>query len=109
MSGSATVEITIPNRDTKLIPGMAANAKLTLEQKNDVIALPNAALFTNGSSKVLVVQDGVAHMKEIKLGLVGNDYTEVLSGLTGGEKAVTIGKERVSDGDKVNMIEESAE
>jgi hypothetical protein len=48
-------------------------------------------------------------MKEIKLGLVGNDYTEVLSGLTGGEKAVTIGKERVSDGDKVNMIEESAE
>jgi multidrug efflux pump subunit AcrA (membrane-fusion protein) len=30
MSGSATVEITIPNRDTKLIPGMAANAKLTL-------------------------------------------------------------------------------
>lgn len=109
MSGSATVEITIPNLDHKLIPGMAASAKLTLEQKNDVIALPNAALFTNGSSKVLIVQDGVAHMKEIKLGLVGNDYTEVLSGLAGGEKAVTIGKERVSDGDKVNTIEESAE
>jgi hypothetical protein len=88
---------------------MAASAKLTMEQKNDVIALPTVALFTDGSSKVLVVQDGVAHMIEIKLGLIGNDYVEVLSGLAGGEKAVTIGKERVSDGDKVNMIEESAE
>jgi multidrug efflux pump subunit AcrA (membrane-fusion protein) len=109
MSGSATVEITLPNHSHKLIPGMAASAKLTLEQKNDVITLPNAALFTNGSSKVLIVQDGIARMKEIKLGLVGNDYTEVLSGLAGGEKAVTIGKERVSDGDKVNVIEESAQ
>ena len=79
MSGSATVEITIPNQDKKLIPGMAASAKLTLEQKNDVIALPNAALFTDGSQKVLVVQDGIAHLKEVKLGLIGNDYAEVQS------------------------------
>lgn len=109
MSGSATVEITIPNIDHKLIPGMAASAKLTLEQKNDVIALPTAALFTDGSQKVLVVENGIAHMKDIKLGLIGNEYAEVLIGLAGSEKVVTIGKERVSDGDKVNMIEESAE
>ncbi len=109
MSGSATVEITIPNLDHKLIPGMAASAKLTLEQKNDVIALPTAALFTDGSQKVLVVQDGVAHLKEVKLGLIGNDYAEVLSGLAGGEKVITVGKERVSDGDKVKTIEESVE
>jgi multidrug efflux pump subunit AcrA (membrane-fusion protein) len=109
MSGSATVEITIPNHDKKLIPGMAASAKLTLEQKNDVIALPNAALFTDGSQKVLVVQDSIAHLKEIKLGLIGNDYAEVLSGIGSGEKVITVGKERVSDGDKVQTIEESVQ
>jgi multidrug efflux pump subunit AcrA (membrane-fusion protein) len=109
ISGSASVEITVPNQEHKLIPGMAASVKLTLEQKNDVVVLPNAALFTDGSNKVFVVDNGVAHIKEIKLGLVGNEYAEVVSGLNGGEKVITVGKERVSDGDKVRTIEESAQ
>lgn len=106
MSGSATVEITIPNRDLKLIPGMTCSINLLLEQKENVIALPLAALFTDGFTKVLVVDDKkIARMREIKVGLVGNELVEVKSGLNIGEQVITTGKERVSGGDEVTIVE----
>lgn len=106
MSGSATVEITLPNQDKKLIPGMACSINLILEQKENVIALPLAALFTDGFSKVLVVDDkNIAHAREIKVGLIGNELVEVKFGLAIGERVITTGKERVSDGDFVTPIE----
>jgi len=77
-----------------------------LEQKENVIALPLAALFTDGFTKVLVVDDkNTAHMREIKTGLVGNELVEIKQGLEISEKVVTTGKERVGDGDLVTAIE----
>lgn len=106
MSGAAMVEITIPNRDKKIIPGMTCSVNLLLEEKNNVIAVPYAALFTDGFSQVMVVDaDNVAHRREIKVGLVGDELIEVKSGLQLGERVITIGKERVSDGDKVTAVE----
>ena len=106
MSGSATVEITLPNREHKLIPGMACNIELEIEKKSDVTALPLSALFTNGFSKVLVVDNkNIAHFRDIKAGLIGSEFIEILSGLSIGEKVITTGKERVSDGDEVTTIE----
>ncbi|MBS4015661.1 MAG: efflux RND transporter periplasmic adaptor subunit [Candidatus Latescibacteria bacterium] len=106
VSGSATVEITIPNSDKRLIPGMACSINLLLERKTDVVALPLVALFTDGFSKVLVVDDeNIAHARQISVGLVGNELAEIKFGLSPGERVITIGKERVSDGDKVTVIE----
>jgi len=106
VSGSATVEVTLSNRDKKLIPGMACNIKLEIEKKSDVIALPLSALFTDGFSKVLVTDNkNIAHFREIKVGLIGSEFVEITSGLNIGEKVVTTGKERVSDGDEVKTVE----
>jgi multidrug efflux pump subunit AcrA (membrane-fusion protein) len=107
MSGSATVEITVPNQNKKLIPGMACSINLLLEQKGDVIALPLLALFTDGFSKVLVVDNNnTARFRNITVGLVGNEMVEIKSGLNIGEKVITTGKERVGDGDVVTIAEE---
>lgn len=106
MSGSATVEITIPNYDKKLIPGMTCSINLLLEQKENVIALPLAALFTDGFTKVLTVDNNnIAHFREIKVGLIGNELVEIKSGLDTSEKVITTGKERVNEGDVVTAIE----
>ncbi|MEO0074751.1 MAG: efflux RND transporter periplasmic adaptor subunit [candidate division WOR-3 bacterium] len=106
ISGTATVEITIPNKDKKLIPGMACSISLLLEQRENVIALPLVALFTDGFSKVLVVdENNIARAREIKVGLVGNELVEIKDGLRIGERVITVGKERVSDGDEVKVVE----
>lgn len=104
-SRSATVEVTVPNTNKKLVPGMACSIRLILEQRQDVIAVPLVALFTNGFSKAIVVEGTTAHFREIKVGLEGDQWIEVISGLKEGEKVATIGKERVQDGDQVKPIE----
>jgi RND family efflux transporter MFP subunit len=103
---SATVEITIPNKDMKLIPGMACDIKLMLEQKDNVVAMPVGALFTTGEPRVVVMDNNnIVHFRNIKVGLIGDELAEVISGLNVGEKVVTVGKERVSDGEQVRPIE----
>jgi multidrug efflux pump subunit AcrA (membrane-fusion protein) len=72
-----------------------------------VIALPLLALFTDGFSKVLVVDNNnTARFRNITVGLVGNEMVEIKSGLNIGEKVITTGKERVGDGDVVTIAEE---
>lgn len=106
MSGSATVEVSIPNPEQKLIPGMACSINLLLEKKDNVIALPLAALFTDGQPRVLIVNEqNIAKIREVKIGLVGNELIEIKSGLSAGERVITTGKERVSDGDEVTVVE----
>ncbi|MEO0098029.1 MAG: efflux RND transporter periplasmic adaptor subunit [candidate division WOR-3 bacterium] len=103
ISRTATVEITIPNKNKKLIPGMAAKIVLVLEEKENALALPRNAIFFEEKNKVFVVEDEVAHLKEVAVGLIGDELVEITSGLREGEKVVTLGKERLKDGGKVRV------
>jgi len=109
VSRSATVEVTVPNPNKKLVPGMAASLRLILEQKPDVLAVPLSALFTNGFSKVMVIEGTTAHLREIKVGLIGDEWIEVVAGLREGEKVATVGKERIQDGEEVKPVEVSSQ
>ncbi|MFO7675650.1 MAG: efflux RND transporter periplasmic adaptor subunit [bacterium] len=104
LSRTATVELSVDNSSRKLVPGMACGAQLTLEEKTDVIALTRAALFTNGYTRVAVLDDSIARFRDIITGLVGDQLVEVTSGLEPGELVITTGKERIEDGGKVRPV-----
>ncbi len=106
MSRSATVEVTLPNSERRLLPGMTVTIRLTLEAKPDVVRIPTDALLIDGSARVIVVRDRTARMRPITTGLAGDDFIEVTGGLEPGETVATTGKERVKDGETVNPIEE---
>ena len=108
MTRAATVEVTVPNRNKKLVPGMACSVSLILEQKQDVISIPQAALFTDGFSRVVIIDGNKARFKDIEIGLIGDEWVEVISGLNDGDKVVTIGKERVQEGEEVKPVEVSS-
>lgn len=105
MNRTATVEITVENKDRKLVPGMACSVGLLLERHADVVAVPVTALFTNGLEQIVVVDNDTARFREIETGLAGNELVEVVSGLAAGESVATTGKERVKDGEHVRTIE----
>jgi membrane fusion protein (multidrug efflux system) len=107
MTRSATVEVLVPNSSRLLVPGMSASLKLTAEERRDVVAVPAAALFTDGNNRVVVVANGVARFRDIQTGLVGEELVEVVSGLEPGELVATTGKENVKDGEAVNPVEVS--
>lgn len=104
LSRAASVEVTVPNRGGRLIPGMSASVRLVLERRGGVLVVPLSALFTDGSRRVLAVEAGVARLREITTGLVGDELVEVRSGLAVGDTVATTGKERVRDGETVNPV-----
>ncbi|HTW90856.1 MAG TPA: efflux RND transporter periplasmic adaptor subunit [bacterium] len=107
-SRAATVEITVPNSEHRLVPGMTAGVRLVLERRENVVVLPLAALFSTDQTKIIVVDGTTAHFRHIATGLVGDDKVEVVSGVNVGEKVATTGKERVEDGQTVKPIEAGA-
>ncbi|MDX2083669.1 MAG: efflux RND transporter periplasmic adaptor subunit [Rickettsiales bacterium] len=66
--------------------GMTANVTFLLDSKNDVLLIPNDALFMkDGKAKVLVRQDDKEIEKEVISGATDGKKIEILSGLTAGE------------------------
>lgn len=109
--GSATVEISVPNYERKLLPGMACEVKLYLDKKENVLAVPLNALLTNTSlttdtaSVLTIAPDFRARRKLITLGVIGDQWAEIKAGLDFEEKVITTGKERIGEGDSLNIIE----
>jgi len=84
------------------LPGMSAIANLNVLTARHVLAIPSAALLTNGNTvTVWLVQNGVAHSRQIQLGAQGDTTVQVLSGLTAGDQIVTVGADVVTAGESV--------
>lgn len=93
------VVIDVDNPDLHLLPGMTAYVDIILEQRRDVLLLPNAALrfkpktddkdankqtkrnkAERGVAKVYLLQQGQAKEVSVKTGISNGKVTEILSG-----------------------------
>jgi len=69
--------------------GMSASAEVVTEQVKDAISVPSEAISSVGNGKTVTVEeDGKEQTKTVKTGLVGDETTEVISGLTAGETLI---------------------
>lgn len=100
---SFTVEVTIPNKDQRLRPGMFTKVNLNIGTKDLVVIDDKAVQKQIGSNEkyVFVMNDGVVNRRTVTTGRTYTDYTEITSGLEVGEQVVTEGAGRLLDGDKV--------
>lgn len=87
------VEMVIDNPDGNLLPNLTAYIDIVTEEVVDVVMVPdNAVLRFKGVDYVFVVDDDDNLIqREVELGITDYEYTEVLSGLEGGEKVVVRG------------------
>jgi len=104
---TAKVEIRVPNSDMKLKPGMFARMTIVLQERENVIIVPDSALLREqGNVYVFIANGGKAHRREVKLGLLQSEYYEVLEGLSVGELVVTRGRRQIEDGQVIEVIQE---
>ena len=69
--------------------GMSATATITVAQKSQVLTVPvEAVKWDGGQAYVNQMQDGQVVQKKVKIGVQGDLYAEVASGLTEGESVV---------------------
>jgi len=73
----------------QLREGLTVTVSILVEEKNDVLLVPNKAIIRRGrQTLVQVLKDGVIEERAIKTGISNWQYTEVTDGLSEGEKVV---------------------
>jgi membrane fusion protein, copper/silver efflux system len=84
------VRLVIPNSKGLLKPGMFVRVSLSGKGR-DVLAISRSALIQTGERQIAFVERsaGVYAPREVKTGVQGKDFVEVISGLSQGETVVT--------------------
>ncbi len=86
------VTIDFPDQPVLVKSGMTADIIIEMNKKDNVLRLPkNAADRVGNEETVQIIENGKIENRKIKTGLEGNDYLEVLSGLSEGDEVI-IGK-----------------
>jgi len=84
------VKVHIEGHEKMLKLGMTANVDFVISSRKQVLTVPRIAILIQGSKKfVFAVSDQKLHRREIMTDLESEDFMEVTSGLTSGEKVVT--------------------
>ena len=110
--------ITLDDPPLTLKPGFSATADIIIEEKNDVITVPISALVIvekddpkkKGAKVeregVFIAADGRSVFREVKKGIAGDMYIEIISGLEEKENVITgpfAVLKKLKDGDKVKI------
>lgn len=86
------VKITLDETDPALRPSMTAVATIVVDERQNVLLAPNRAIKSSGQTKFVNVQRGNQVVTTtVTLGLVGETYSEILSGLQAGETVIVPG------------------
>jgi Cu(I)/Ag(I) efflux system membrane fusion protein len=87
---TARVRIEIANPDGDLLANMYANVEIATGTDIPVVAVPNSAVIDTGDRQVVFIDlgDGRFEPKDVKLGMRGEDQTEIRSGIKAGDRVV---------------------
>jgi len=104
-SHSLLVEIDIDNQDRLLLPGAYVTAKIILEQREEVLALPTGAIIkANDRAHCALVVDGKIQLQPVELGMRVGEEIEIKSGLSGTETVVLARAAALKDGQPVEVM-----
>jgi Cu(I)/Ag(I) efflux system membrane fusion protein len=87
---TAKVRLAFPNPTGELRPEMFGEVTLQARAREG-LRVPADAVIGSGTKEIVFVAlgEGKFQPREVKLGVTGSDYAEVLSGLSAGEQVVT--------------------
>jgi RND family efflux transporter MFP subunit len=96
-------EIDFANKDGRLIPGMYAEATLSLAKNANELCVPlEAVARNNNEATVLTVnKNNQIEERKIKLGFEGESYVQVLGGVAEGDRVVIGSRSQFHPGQKV--------
>ncbi len=105
ISHTYEIKVGIANSQRRLLPGMVCNAKVLnggAASSHITVPAQSIELDVNNSRFVWTVVKGKAHQQPVEAGgFEGNDVV-ILSGLNAGDEVIVNGKQKVSEGMKVN-------
>ena len=109
-TGTVGLRATIPNSAHRFWPGRFVNIRLVLNTIHQAVLVPSTApqMSANGSFVYVVKQDSTAEQRPVTLGQRQGDLIVVESGISAGERVVTVGQLGVTPNGKVHIQEKPA-
>ncbi len=85
------VRMEMPNPKGLLKPAMFASARIETASRNKVLASPASAVIDSGTRQLVLVRlaEGRFEPRSVTLGSRGDDYVEVVNGVSEGEQVVS--------------------
>lgn len=96
------VYIRVANKNWSLKPGMTGYARIVADRT--ALAVVSTALMNpvgDHATVFVVDQKSIAHLRQVRCGLMAEGLTEIKDGLQEGELVVTVGQQELHDGDRV--------
>ena len=102
-TGTVTLRASVPNDDESLFPNEFVNVTLLVDTLRNAVLVPTPAVQTGapGDYVYLVNANNTVSVHKVTLGPGDGQHTVVLAGLTPGQRVVTDGLDRLSDGAKI--------
>lgn len=100
------VEVTVPNPDSRILPGMFGRINVNFGSERHVVVPDQAVVKQPGSGNqyVYVYKDGKVSYNKVELGQrVGNAY-EIISGVQDGDEVVVSGQAKLANGMEVRVM-----
>src|SRR5215204_4723631 len=98
-SRTLTIEAEVENGESLLKPGQFATIRVLQSQSDPAILVPVRAVRTDGTtSRVYVIQDGVARERLVATGRQDGDLVEVKGNIQSNELVATSNVEQLADG-----------
>jgi membrane fusion protein, multidrug efflux system len=109
-SGDIRMKATFENTDNVLWPGLSVATRLLVDTLKQVVVVPSDAVERgpNGLYAFVVGDDNKVESHAIKVGQEGNGQSVVLQGLSAGQRIVTAGQYRLTQGVLVEPTEANA-
>jgi multidrug efflux pump subunit AcrA (membrane-fusion protein) len=105
LTRTAGVEISIPNLNHLLKPGMFSEVDIMIGKTENLILIPRQAVLSEaGKKKVFVVKAGKAEERWVEIGFNDQDLTYIKGGLNPLDSLVTLGQSQLQSGDKVRVV-----
>ncbi len=104
-TGTVRAKSRFSNADGALFPQEFVNVRLLVNTLKDAIVVPAAAVRhgPNGDYVYVIAPDSTVHIQLVKTGPADGDNVSIASGLSGGERVVTEGGDRLVDGATVRL------
>ena len=100
------VEVTLPNADSRVLPGMFGRVRLNLGKADRVVIPDKAVVKQQGSGNQYVYiynSNGTVSFNQVQLGQRLGDEYEVISGVEPGSRVVINGQSKLANGKKVKL------
>lgn len=89
---TAVVRTVVDNRENKLKPGMFATVRIITTEKKNAMILPEGVVLQEHGKAVVITEEGDRYrLREVQVGLTSNGMSEILAGLSFGDRVVTSG------------------